>query len=292
MIRTTLIAMATALVLSPCAPIAVQAQELNTPNWTDGLLPLPLPASALPPALPESSDITESTLKALPTFLPTAVPLQGAVNSGFGWRADPFHGQPRFHHGADIPAPQGAPIVAAADGTVLYSGPWGGYGNVVILGHNGQVQTLYAHTSLVLVQPGQWVAQAQPIALVGKTGHATGPHLHFEVRVNGQTQDPLGFLGQVHTLANTMANTSPTAPASSSPAILDPSPYLVAIPGTSVPVPPPLAPPLDALLAAYHLPPQLAITTSMVANHIPQDFSETPRLRAKPPGALLPSQQP
>jgi murein DD-endopeptidase MepM/ murein hydrolase activator NlpD len=280
------------LALWPCAPNAVQAQELNTPNWTDGQLPLPLPASALPPALPtalpDSSDITDATLKALPTFLPTAVPLQGAVNSGFGWRADPFHGQPRFHHGADIPAPQGAPVVAAADGTVLYSGPWGGYGNVVILGHNHPVQTLYAHTSLVLVQPGQWVAQAQPIALVGMTGHATGPHLHFEVRVNGQTQDPLGFLGQVHTLANTFANTH----ASSMPATLDPSPYLVAVPGTTVPVPPPLAPAFDALIAAHLVPPQLAIVSPMASDRSPIDLGDTPRLRAKSVTALAPVQPP
>jgi murein DD-endopeptidase MepM/ murein hydrolase activator NlpD len=115
-------------------------------------------------------------------------PTSGPVTSYFGPRWG------RMHEGIDIAAPYGAPIRAAAAGTVIYAGWMGGYGNLVVVDHGGGLATAYAHASTLAVGVGQGVAQGQLIAYVGSTGHSTGPHLHFEVRVNGTPVDPLGYL--------------------------------------------------------------------------------------------------
>ncbi len=99
-----------------------------------------------------------------------------------------------MHEGIDIAASTGAPIWAAAAGTVIHAGWLGGYGNLVVLDHGNGLATAYAHCSAILVGVGQTVAQGETIALVGSTGHSTGPHLHFEVRVNGVAVDPLLYL--------------------------------------------------------------------------------------------------
>jgi murein DD-endopeptidase MepM/ murein hydrolase activator NlpD len=99
-----------------------------------------------------------------------------------------------MHTGIDIAAPYGAPIVASADGVVLFVGWYGGYGNTVILDHGSSYSTLYAHCSAILVSQGQDVARGQAIARVGATGYATGPHLHFEIRVNGVPVNPMSRL--------------------------------------------------------------------------------------------------
>jgi murein DD-endopeptidase MepM/ murein hydrolase activator NlpD len=114
-------------------------------------------------------------------------PVNGPVVSGFGMRWG------RMHEGVDIAAPTGTQIRAAASGSVEISGVVGGYGNYTCIGHGGGLSTCYAHQSQILVSSGQ-VAQGQTIGLVGCTGHCLGPHLHFEVRVNGQAVDPLGYL--------------------------------------------------------------------------------------------------
>jgi murein DD-endopeptidase MepM/ murein hydrolase activator NlpD len=115
-------------------------------------------------------------------------PVNGTVTSGFGMRWG------RMHEGIDIAAPTGTPIWAAAAGTVVYAGWLGGYGNLVVVDHGGGFATAYAHTSAILVAVGRSVAQGETIALVGSTGHSTGPHVHFEVRVNGVAVDPLLYL--------------------------------------------------------------------------------------------------
>ena len=118
-------------------------------------------------------------------------PVQGAITSGFGQRC--LDGVCRAHEGIDIAAPEGAQIVAAAAGTVIFAGWMDGYGNLTLIDHGNGVATAYGHQSAIFVTSGP-VSQGQAIGAVGSTGHSTGPHLHFEVRINGAPVDPLGYL--------------------------------------------------------------------------------------------------
>jgi murein DD-endopeptidase MepM/ murein hydrolase activator NlpD len=115
-------------------------------------------------------------------------PVSGPVTSPFGWRWG------RMHEGIDIAAGYGAAIGAAGSGTVIYCGWLGGYGNLVVIDHGGGLATAYGHQSSIAVACGQYASRGQVIGYVGSTGHSTGPHLHFEVRVNGSPVDPLGYL--------------------------------------------------------------------------------------------------
>jgi murein DD-endopeptidase MepM/ murein hydrolase activator NlpD len=115
-------------------------------------------------------------------------PCDGVVVSGFGMRWG------RMHEGIDIGCAYGTPNRAAAAGTVIYSGWLGGYGNLVVVDHGNGLSTAYAHASSLLVSVGQAVSQGETVSLVGSTGNSSGPHLHFEVRVNGQAVDPLLYL--------------------------------------------------------------------------------------------------
>ncbi|MCE3235515.1 MAG: Peptidase [Vampirovibrio sp.] len=121
-------------------------------------------------------------------------PVSGQVTSPFGWRTDPITGSPRFHGGLDIAAAAGTPVYAPQAGVVMFSGYYGGYGNVVVLNHGNSLYTVYGHNSQLLVQPGQNINRGQPIALVGSTGRSTGPHLHFEVHYNQQYLNPVTYL--------------------------------------------------------------------------------------------------
>ena len=121
-------------------------------------------------------------------------PASGPVTSGFGWRTHPIFGTRRFHAGIDIGAPTGASIVAAGSGTVIFAGAKSGYGNATIVDHGGGIATLYAHQSSIGVSNGTPVTIGQRIGSVGCTGYCTGPHLHFEVRVNGDPVNPMGWL--------------------------------------------------------------------------------------------------
>jgi len=129
------------------------------------------------------------------TVAPAALPVPGAPSSPFGRRTDPIDGDPRFHAGVDLSAPEGTPVGATAPGRVRFAGPAGGYGNLVIVDHgehDGGVESRYAHLASVAVRPGQRVAAGETVGAVGMTGRATGPHLHFEVRDGGRPVDPLG----------------------------------------------------------------------------------------------------
>jgi murein DD-endopeptidase MepM/ murein hydrolase activator NlpD len=122
------------------------------------------------------------------------LPCPGEITSGFGWRMHPVLGYERFHSGLDIGADYGTVINAADRGMVIFAGWYGGYGNAVIIDHGGGLTTLYGHTSELYVTEGQEVQRGQAIAAVGSTGLSTGPHLHFEVRREGDPTDPVAFL--------------------------------------------------------------------------------------------------
>lgn len=121
----------------------------------------------------------------------------GSLTSGYGWRTHPIFGSKRFHHGIDISRGAGT-IVAAGDGTVIRASyGWnGGYGNIIVIDHGDGLTTLYAHIldGGIKVSNGQSVTKGQVIATVGSTGYSTGPHLHFEVRINGSSTDPVAYL--------------------------------------------------------------------------------------------------
>jgi murein DD-endopeptidase MepM/ murein hydrolase activator NlpD len=117
-------------------------------------------------------------------------PVNGPVVSGFGWR----FGGTEFHEGVDIAVPTGTPIRAAASGSVAIAGPSGGYGNYTCIDHGGGLSTCYGHQESFAVSGGQSVSQGQVIGYSDCTGHCFGPHVHFEVRVNGQAVDPMGYL--------------------------------------------------------------------------------------------------
>jgi len=117
------------------------------------------------------------------------VPTSATISSGYGRRWG------RMHEGVDIPAKIGASIVAAADGQVVYAGnEMGGYGNILVLAHKDGLFTVYAHVKKIIVDQGTKVFKGQVIALVGNTGRSSGPHLHFEVRKNGESMDPQTFI--------------------------------------------------------------------------------------------------
>jgi hypothetical protein len=130
--------------------------------------------------------ITLAALREPPPISPIRLgrPIVAPEADGFGPRGD------RFHTGIDFPAPTGTPVVAAGDGTVVGAGMTDGYGNLVVVQHASGVTTLYAHLSRILVEPGGRVARGTSVGLVGQTGHASGPHLHFEVRVRQAAVDP------------------------------------------------------------------------------------------------------
>jgi murein DD-endopeptidase MepM/ murein hydrolase activator NlpD len=115
-------------------------------------------------------------------------PVSGPITSPFGWRWG------RMHQGIDIGVPMGTPIKAAAAGTIIYCGWESGYGNLTVIDNGGNLATAYGHQSSIAVACGQQVAQGQVIGYVGCTGHCTGPHLHFEVRIDGNPVDPMGYL--------------------------------------------------------------------------------------------------
>lgn len=121
-------------------------------------------------------------------------PTDGWLSSGFGNRIHPIHRVARLHAGVDLAAPTGTPIIASRGGTVTFVGWMSGYGQTVIVFHGSGVATLYAHLSAFSVEEGQYIAQGGRLGSVGMTGTATGPHLHFEVRINGVPQNPCGYI--------------------------------------------------------------------------------------------------
>ncbi|HWZ61580.1 MAG TPA: M23 family metallopeptidase [Steroidobacteraceae bacterium] len=157
--------------------------------------------------LEQSADLRESQLAALENVIlarelkeeihPEGRPVaSGYISSYFGERADPFDGREAFHKGVDFAGQLGSEVVAVATGVVTWAGERSGYGKLVEINHGDGYATRYAHNERTLVSVGQTVKRGEQIALMGSTGHSTGPHVHFEVLHNGRQVDPLSFIGR------------------------------------------------------------------------------------------------
>jgi murein DD-endopeptidase MepM/ murein hydrolase activator NlpD len=143
------------------------------------------PSATVPAAVPTRPTIS----------IPSAMPLYtGRMSSGYGMRNHPVLGRRKHHNGVDIAAPTGTPVYATADGVVGRADYSRSYGRVIYLGHGGNIETRYAHMSRLIVSKGQRVKKGQMIGYVGSTGRSTGPHLHYEVRVNGKSVNPLPYM--------------------------------------------------------------------------------------------------
>jgi murein DD-endopeptidase MepM/ murein hydrolase activator NlpD len=140
--------------------------------------------------LQEYFDDQRSLLASTPSIWPT----RGWVTSDFGTRIDPYTADRKMHQGMDIATPHGQPIYTPSDGTVVFAGTEGGYGKVLVVDHGYGVKTRYAHVSEIHVRLGQRVSRGDKVASVGNTGRSTGPHLHYEVRVNGIPENPRKFI--------------------------------------------------------------------------------------------------
>ena len=152
-----------------------------------------------PPSPPQSSSSSSSSSNEVYRATPSNSggmiwPVSGPITSPFGWRTHPIFGNQRFHSGLDIGADYGVPIHAAKAGTVSHAGWIGGYGNTVMIEHGDGIVTLYGHNQSLNVSVGQQVSQGQVIAYCGSTGNSTGPHCHFEVRLNGEPVSPYNYL--------------------------------------------------------------------------------------------------
>jgi murein DD-endopeptidase MepM/ murein hydrolase activator NlpD len=145
-----------------------------------------------------------AAIEALSKTLPIAAPLAHyELGSRFGPRIDPFNHRAAFHTGIDMDAPYSSPVYATAPGTVIYAGWLGDYGQAIEIDHGYGIVTLYGHLRRCLVAVGQTVSAQTEIGLLGSTGRSTGPHVHYEVRVDGQPQDPQKFLSLAHLLPAT-----------------------------------------------------------------------------------------
>jgi murein DD-endopeptidase MepM/ murein hydrolase activator NlpD len=186
------------------AETGLDPAKLSLPHGEGGIGGPYIPADldpntpALDPALMRvARDVaTAERLRALLSFVPLRMPLSGdpSVTSPFGYRADPFLGRLALHPGVDLAEPYGAEIHAAATGRVVHAGLAGGYGNMVEIDHGNGLATRYAHMSEVLVEEGQQVDKGAVLGRLGSTGRSTGPHLHYEVRVDGEPVDPERYL--------------------------------------------------------------------------------------------------
>ncbi len=139
----------------------------------------------------EKALVTRSRLLA---GTPSVAPTMGVITDGFGRRRDPFTGRRAYHRGLDIAARVGTPVMAPADGVVVFAGHERGYGRVIRLSHGFGYTTVFGHLSKIMVRPGDVVRRGETIGLVGSSGRSTGPHLHYEVRVDGKAVNPLYYI--------------------------------------------------------------------------------------------------
>jgi len=169
---------------SPGAPVPARVSAPRAA--TSARAPVPSRGSAAVPApLPSRGAVSHLAL---------LWPSGGVVTSRFGWRVHPIFGGREFHTGMDIATRYGSPVIAARAGVVRFVGWKSGYGRIVVLAHDGGIETAYSHLSAALVTPGQQVARGQTIGRIGNSGWSTGPHLFFEIRRNGVPLDPARYL--------------------------------------------------------------------------------------------------
>jgi len=157
----------------------------------------PMPAASPPSPSAEpaaAAPVAEPADRPIPSAVPTLWPTRGWLTSGFGVRVDPVTAERTMHRGVDIATAPGAPVVAPSDGVVLYAGMDGVYGNLLVLDHGCGVRTRYGHLAEIAVARGQAVKRGTAIAMVGNTGRSTGPHLHYEVQVDGIAENPSRFV--------------------------------------------------------------------------------------------------
>lgn len=164
--------------------LRLEAEQLEEDQQSD------LEPEVEPEAEPEPEPQPEAG-PGVPNFFP---PVNASISSGYGYRTHPIYGTRRLHTGIDYNAANRSAIGAAAQGTVIFAGSYSGYGNTVIVQHSGGYTTLYAHQSSFNVSTGATVSRGDVVGFVGSTGLSTGPHLHFEIRLNGSSIDPLPFL--------------------------------------------------------------------------------------------------
>jgi murein DD-endopeptidase MepM/ murein hydrolase activator NlpD len=176
----------------------LQRQSLREPDGEGlqkvAILELESRAAQLQAELERQLSRSEETLRSV-LGRAMEMPVSGHVSSGFGWRKHPIAGEPAFHRGIDFSAPAGTAVNASAPGVVTFIGPADAYGKLVVISHGDRVQSRYAHLEGIEVTTGMAVAPGQRIGRVGSTGRSTGPHLHFELVIDGRVVNPKPFLG-------------------------------------------------------------------------------------------------
>lgn len=163
------------------------AQEIQKEEQTEAILP---PAPVIVKRDPDAIAVPPEAVASVGRYR-ERLASNARVGSTFGYRRDPFTRRSRFHSGLDIKASLGDPVAASLPGTVEFAGWYHGYGNWVVINHGGGVTTHYAHLSDFAVEPGQKVSRGSLVGFAGRTGRATSPHLHYEVRIAGNPVDPL-----------------------------------------------------------------------------------------------------
>jgi murein DD-endopeptidase MepM/ murein hydrolase activator NlpD len=177
----------TALIYSPRS----ENQATRNPTLTNDLVII----SRAPEAAPSRRPLAAKAGATAASNVPSIWPVIGPLRSGVGMRTNPFGGSSiEYHKGQDIAAPTGTPVNATADGVVVVAGWVRGYGNGIYIDHGNGISTRYGHLSRIDVMVGQTIKQGQHLGLVGSTGRSTGPHLHYEVRINGEATNPLDYL--------------------------------------------------------------------------------------------------
>jgi murein DD-endopeptidase MepM/ murein hydrolase activator NlpD len=174
-------------------PGAAPAGEQNVTALPGKLASLQTEASRQEQSLRELQEYFDDQ-RSLLASTPSIWPTRGWVTSDFGVRLDPYTAERRMHQGLDIATPHGQPVFSPSDGTVVFVGTEGGYGKVLVVDHGYGVKTRYGHLSEIFVHVGDRVRRGDKVAAVGNTGRSTGPHLHYEVRVNGIPENPRKFI--------------------------------------------------------------------------------------------------